>query len=43
VDLHDVKIRRGLLGGNLELAAKAIDSGAATGLVERWAEFSRRS
>ncbi|SDE09478.1 anthranilate phosphoribosyltransferase [Glycomyces harbinensis] len=41
VDLHDVKIRRGLLAGNLELASKAIDEGAATALVERWAEFSR--
>jgi anthranilate phosphoribosyltransferase len=41
VDLHDVKVRRGLLAGNLELASKAIDDGEATGLVERWAALSR--
>jgi anthranilate phosphoribosyltransferase len=42
VDLHDVKIRRGLLASNLELASKAIDGGAASGLVDRWAEFSKK-
>lgn len=42
VDLHDVKVRRGLLGDNLELASNALDSGAATALVARWAEFSKQ-
>ncbi|MFB9661665.1 anthranilate phosphoribosyltransferase [Glycomyces mayteni] len=42
VDLHDVKIRRGLLSAGLEVAAKALDEGKAVDLVERWAEFSRK-
>ncbi|MEU6859545.1 anthranilate phosphoribosyltransferase [Glycomyces sp. NPDC046736] len=42
VDLHDEKIRRDLLIRNLELAAKAVDGGAATALVERWAAFSKQ-
>jgi anthranilate phosphoribosyltransferase len=41
VDLHDMAVRRGLLAANLELAAKAVDEGKATELVERWAAFSR--
>jgi anthranilate phosphoribosyltransferase len=39
VDLHDVPRRRAMLEAGLAKAAKAVDGGLATALVERWAAF----
>ncbi|WP_100444629.1 anthranilate phosphoribosyltransferase [Glycomyces xiaoerkulensis] len=41
VDMHDVARRRAMLEAGLERAARAIDGGEATALIDRWAEFSR--
>lgn len=41
-DLHDTARRRSMMLAGIDKARKAVEQGAATAMVERWAEFSKR-